>query len=419
MSRRKNQRRKVFRLIVEPAEEEDDDVQDEDTATKPATGQGPHRNAYFASAAYRGLPSPPHGGSRTVSPDQILGTLGGCWCGLPWAHDWPGKDAGRPHPRTEAQRRQQEQQQQEEEGMTPELVITRRDLRAYHRDLQDLVMTATSKLGCTFRLGRNNLILYPPDGSPPYTVHARNNPRQVQSFKLWLDRHAQPEAVYPYTDEQGKVLYEVMQYPDRSADQSAPPEALAELATQVNDPVEHPTKARQEPEDRPQQPASPSAGETPTSAPPAPQRATQQSGWREYLTRDESQPTGFETNGHLYRCIECLGTPREYVANNPRGIGGHNRMHHRDTSNLRGPEARAKATETRRLNKMTEQVEQAYATLGTALGVSTHNDALNQRIAELEASIVVLKAQRDSEAEARAEAESKLALMREAFEGLS
>lgn len=394
MSRRKNQRRKVFRLIVEPAEEEDD-VQDEDTATK----QGPHRNAYFASAAYRGLPSPPHGGSRTVSPDQTLGTLSECWCGLPREHDWPGKDAGRPHPRTEAQRRQHEQQQQEEEGMSAELALGRRDLRAYHRDLQDLVITATNKLGCTFRLGRNNVILYPPDGTPPYTVHARNNSRQVESFKLWLARHTSDQPA------------------DRPADDLD--DALTELAHQVNDPVEHPTTARQEPEDRPQQPASPSAGETPTSAPPAPQRATQQSEWREYLTRDESQPTGFETNGHLYRCIECLGTPREYVANNPRGIGGHNRMHHRDTSNLRGPEARAKATETRRLNRMTEQVEQAYETLGTALGVSTHNDALTQRIAELEARIVVLQGQRDSEAEARAEAESKLALMREAFEGLS
>jgi hypothetical protein len=22
-----------------------------------------------------------------------------CWCGVPWPHDWPGKDDGAPHPR--------------------------------------------------------------------------------------------------------------------------------------------------------------------------------------------------------------------------------------------------------------------------------------------------------------------------------
>lgn len=28
-----------------------------------------------------------------------LGGGGGCWCGDPWGHDWPGKDDGAPHPR--------------------------------------------------------------------------------------------------------------------------------------------------------------------------------------------------------------------------------------------------------------------------------------------------------------------------------
>ena len=31
-----------------------------------------------------------------------LGTFTDCWCGLPRDHDWPGKDAGHPHPRREA-----------------------------------------------------------------------------------------------------------------------------------------------------------------------------------------------------------------------------------------------------------------------------------------------------------------------------
>lgn len=26
----------------------------------------------------------------------------GCWCGLPFGHDWPGKSDGAPHPRGDA-----------------------------------------------------------------------------------------------------------------------------------------------------------------------------------------------------------------------------------------------------------------------------------------------------------------------------
>lgn len=31
--------------------------------------------------------------------DNPLGQYGGCWCGLPNGHDWPGKNDGDPHPR--------------------------------------------------------------------------------------------------------------------------------------------------------------------------------------------------------------------------------------------------------------------------------------------------------------------------------
>lgn len=31
----------------------------------------------------------------------VLGALGGCWCGAPHGHDWPGRDQGAPHPRQE------------------------------------------------------------------------------------------------------------------------------------------------------------------------------------------------------------------------------------------------------------------------------------------------------------------------------
>ena len=65
---------------------------------------------------------------------------------------------------------------------------------------------------------------------------------------------------------------------------------------------------------------------------------------------------------------------------------------------------------------MTSQAEQAYETLGNALGVRPGADvgALEQRIADLQVKLRVTEEQRDSEAAARAEVEAKLALIREA-----
>ena len=201
-----------------------DDEDEEEKAARSNSGQ----NAYFASPAFRGLPSPPHGGTQTVTADQTLGLIDLCWCGGPKNHDWPGKNLGAPHPREE----------EPQVATQEELVLGRRDLRAYHRDLQDLVITATTRLGCTFRLGRNNVILYPPDGSPPFTVHARNSQRQVESTKLWLAKH--------------------------TSDPSEPKrEDLEVLAKRVNNPDEHPPKPHQEPQEAAQGPSSPSAEGTP------------------------------------------------------------------------------------------------------------------------------------------------------------
>jgi hypothetical protein len=44
---------------------------------------------------------------RRISPDNrelstrgpALGHFHDCWCGVPYPHDWPGKDEGAPHPR--------------------------------------------------------------------------------------------------------------------------------------------------------------------------------------------------------------------------------------------------------------------------------------------------------------------------------
>ena len=52
-----------------------------------------------------------------------------------------------------------------------------------------------------------------------------------------------------------------------------------------------------------------------------------------------------------------------------RGVGGHTRTNHRDTSDLHGPEARDKSRKTYYTTKMKAQLEQAYDLLQTALGI--------------------------------------------------
>lgn len=41
----------------------------------------------------------PKNGTGTGEGLATLGWQGGCWCGEPHGHTWPGKDAGEPHPR--------------------------------------------------------------------------------------------------------------------------------------------------------------------------------------------------------------------------------------------------------------------------------------------------------------------------------
>jgi hypothetical protein len=33
---------------------------------------------------------------------KVIGLFERCWCGSGYQHDWPGKNTGSPHPRTEA-----------------------------------------------------------------------------------------------------------------------------------------------------------------------------------------------------------------------------------------------------------------------------------------------------------------------------
>jgi hypothetical protein len=50
-------------------------------------------NGRFSSGRFRDNRDP-------ATRGKVLGVAGGCWCGEPSGHPWPGKADGAPHPRS-------------------------------------------------------------------------------------------------------------------------------------------------------------------------------------------------------------------------------------------------------------------------------------------------------------------------------
>jgi excisionase family DNA binding protein len=310
-------------------------------------------------------------GVQHVYPSQTIGGLEHCWCGDVVDHDWPGKTTGAPHPHDHEGTQQvvivQHEQPDEQRR------IDRKNLKGYHGTLKDFITQCVNVDGLRYRSGNSETILYPPDDSRPISIYARNNDSQMRSLRQWYAAHVEPFK------------------------ETNMPEAVRHLAEVTNDPVEHPSPPDPVPE--PNQATGSTSGE-----------------WVTYRTDDGEEVPNFETNGTQVRCRLCLGTENEYVSDRRTGIGGHNRMLHRDTSNLRTPEAQAKGLDTRRYNRLREQVEDAHRMLSLALGLRATDP---QQVAALVAETEALRG-RIAAAEKRADdAEAKLTLMREAFEGLS
>jgi hypothetical protein len=407
-------------------------IMDDDDNDNTTSG-GPRPNAYWArvreqeaeadlepdtyGGGFRGVPAAPHGGAATVTEANVLGDIETCWCGLPAGHDWPGKASGRKHPR--------------EVVMNTQVAtrVDRRDLRAYHARLQDFIIQCINDDELRFRIGKNSVILYPPDGTNPATVYARNSDRQVKQLQKWYVAH-----VYPSIQAEEKEA--------TSENKAVDAETLAALAEQVNDPVEHPRTREDEDTPRGKDPDPPLAEEVPV-APPLDEEKKETAvdrreriraanavvgDWRPYEREHNGPSPNIETNGTMIRCRLCLDTDHPLLSENPRSAGGHNRIYHTDTSNLHGPEARAKAIATTRNMKKQQAIETAIEVLAGTLG----EDSPLVKIKALEKDIVRLtKELRDANAKAdtvvvdtgaldamtkRAEdAEARLALMREAL----
>lgn len=288
------------------------------------------------------------------TPDSLV-TL--CVCGLPKVHLMLGTECG-------DVRRLEEVMAEASQSTNAHL--ERRDLRAFHRKLQDFLLRLTNVEGYAYRRARNSVIVYPPDGSAPITVFARNSERQLRSLNQWYEKHTGKTAPETAPEAVDATVDATVDSPDVTIPTPSTVFAMAQ-------PVVH------DPDD-----------------------------WQTHFDITGRAVENFETNGVVWRCRLCIGTDHEYESSESTGIGGHNRMMHGDTTSLFSPEARAKALDTRRFNRLSRQIEEAVVTLAHSIGWEA-GPGVQERIEELERQNTALLARAE-------EAETRLAMIKGVYD---
>lgn len=357
--------------------------------------------------SFRGVPAVPHGGVAHVTAEDTLGADELCWCGRPLNHMWPGRTVGSRHP-------------SEDQMKTMTAHVDRRDFRGYHKTIQDFLLHCINEDQLRFRIAKSSVILYPPDGTQPATVYARNSERQLRHLTKWYAQHVKEGEEQ---DEQGVA----------SAEQ------IETLAEAVNDPDEHPHDKRlRDVEDVELPEAAETEDEDPVAPPeeePEPEAEVEEERpekeewqpdqWHPMLmqrgtNREKESPNIEERTDddgvRHFRCRLCMDTDHPLESTNPRSTGGHNRIYHTEgvREQMYSPEARAKAVATRQERVALAKVEEAVTILNTVLGKSDHQvrmEDLEARAGELEVENAALRKQ-------VGDLEARIALMKEAFQGL-
>lgn len=334
------------------------------------------------SASFRAVPGV-HRGAQTVHDDDTIGSLAECWCGEPFDHDWPGKAQGRKHPKGS--------------NVQETATIDRNSLRGYHSAIQDFILHEVRVNDLKFRKQANAILLYPPDGSQPITVYARNNDKQLRSLASWHQKHVE------------SVLHPASKTVDK--------EAVRKVAAVLNDPVEHPEKP--EPEPAPEPPA-----------PPVVTPAETVEGWSQYFGSKGDPIEGMVTDGTKVKCSLCEDTDHPW-SGAPTGVGGHRRTWHApDSENYRRvaqtgnpqsrrkqraftPEDYVKSGQVRSIkNRQLKDVRAAIIAMCTALDWWPTNPNEPKR-APLPPGPDSMMEERDAAIKRAEDAEAKVALMRE------
>jgi hypothetical protein len=302
------------------------------------------------SAAFRALPTGKHGGSQTVKPEHTIGSIDYCWCGLPFDHDYPGKNFKPPLPHPD-----KEPVTMSTPSSTPDQPrIERKQLRGYHADVADVVLTAVNQYGVKYQIRGSKILLYPPDGTNPLSVRSGTNEGERKRVQGWFVKHCIPEGT-PIVKSQ-TVVEEVNT------------EVIKELAETVNS-EEHQPPAAKKAHPEPEPTGSGKPPSPPVEAPPLADEPSDE--WVPYYTgrgkghkdNEGTKSEIFVTNGVDVRCIV------DGWVGKPAGTGGHTRTRHRPTDNMWGPAARQKAFETKRMNTLTESVAAVITQLQEAVGI--------------------------------------------------
>jgi hypothetical protein len=211
------------------------DDEEEETTRAPA-----RPNAYWAkvregerggfSSDFRGVNQGPHGGAQRVRPEDIIGAYDTCWCGLPADHDWPGKSSGRKHPK---ETRVSASNTEAPDTEVPH--ITRTDLGGFSDSYKEIILKAVNDYRVRYRMSGKGILMYPHDGTAPYSLPMRENPRTLKAVRTWFVKHvADPE-----TEAKMEGLRRTQSVE----------EAAQVLAETLNDPVEHPAQPVKEGKD--------------------------------------------------------------------------------------------------------------------------------------------------------------------------
>lgn len=395
---------------------------DEEESSK---GVGGKPNAYFAkvraemadtlsedekdnfTASFRGAGHSIRRGQQTVTAEDMLGSDTDCWCGLPTGHSWPGKDQGTPHPK--------------ESDMAISQLLNRSNLTAYSRPLQDFVMTMVEKYELTYRVKNNGVILYPPDGSQPVTVHARSSERQVKQLEAWFHKHVEPARDQPVADasKAAVALAEKLNGTEHSAEEVRRRAAEQEANRRRAEEAYQGEQVRQAIAAKKAIPTPPAKKVTVRTATAKKTTAPARHDWAPWASKAGDVSPHYETDGLQFRCTHCHEQGIEVITDTRPQAHGHFIGNHTEDLAVKteritnagintsgGASMAARRSAIRHMQAAMEEIAAAYPSW-VAPRKTTDTTALEQRITDLET-------ERDAALKRAEEMEAKLALLREA-----
>lgn len=266
------------------------------------------RQARSAGSGGPGHRPVPKGGVAHVSAEDQI-SAGGCWCGLPIWHTWPGKDKGASHPRDP-------EWFKEERMPATSTQIGKADIKGFDSKVAEAIVHIVNNLKVPYRvMDGTHVMLYPPDGTRPFKVAASRqvttNLRILAGFirdhcavevAAWEKAEAERRQAEPTTNR--VVTFKgggLSKEPLEVVADTAPP-ALVDKAG--GEPISKPVAPEPTPE--------PEAPEAPVVAATEP------------VKRKQGNATG------TWPCPEC-----DFVAESTSQLGGHTKGHSAHRRRLR------------------------------------------------------------------------------------